>query len=62
MTWEIHNDSLSPDLFDQVNSFIADEYGDSYFNGTWMLIASWEDIASSDGNFLVSCMDAISEM
>ena len=59
MAWEIHNDSLSPDLFDQVNTFIADEYGDSYFNGTWMLIAFWEDVTSADGNSLVSYIDVL---
>ena len=48
--WEIHNRTLSPDMFDLVDDFIEEEYGDGYFNGTWMLISFWEDLVASETN------------
>ena len=35
------NDSF---FLDMVNKLIQDEYGDTDFNGLWMLVASWEDV------------------
>ena len=48
VAWEIHNSSLSPDLLEQVDMFINDEYGDEYFNGTWMVVGFWEDLVASE--------------
>lgn len=52
MSWEIHNNSLSPDIIDQVNNFIKDEYGDSQFNGTWMMICFWEDVSPLEESYV----------
>ena len=54
MSWEIHNRTLSPDMFDLVDDFIKEEYGDGSFNGTWMLISFWEDLVASETNSNVS--------
>ena len=48
MSWEIHNCTHSPEVFDLVENFIKEEYGDGYFNGTWMLISFWEDLVASE--------------
>lgn len=58
MSWEIHNNSLSPDIIDQVNTFIKEEYGDSEFNGTWMMIFFWEDVAPLEES-IVSLHDPV---
>ena len=58
MSWEIHNDTLSPDVFNLVNDFIKEEYGDGYFNGTWMLITFWEDLVTSETSSNVSFLQA----
>lgn len=56
MSWEIHNNSLSPEIFNQVNGFIKDEYGDNYFSGTCMVIGFWEDVQVSGEYYSsVSC-------
>lgn len=58
VSWEIHNNSLSPDIIDQVNTFIKEEYGDSEFNGTWMMIFFWEDVAPLEES-IVSLHDPV---
>lgn len=52
VSWEIHNNSLSPDIIDQVTTFIEEEYGDSEFNGTWMMICFWEDVAPLEESYV----------
>lgn len=52
VSWEIHNNSLSPDIIDQVNTLIEEEYGDSEFNGTWMMICFWEDVAPLEESYV----------
>ena len=54
VSWEVHTSSLSPDLFDLVNTFISDEYGDDNFNGTWMFTGFWEDLLASETTSSVS--------
>ena len=39
--WRIVNDS---DSLDMVNTLIKGEYGDTDFDGFWMLVASWENV------------------
>ena len=58
MSWEIHNDTLSPEVFNLVNDFIEEEYGDGYFNGTWMLITFWEDLVASETSSNVGFLQA----
>ena len=48
VSWEIHNASLSPGVFNRVNAFIRNEFGDSNFDGTWMIICFWEDVLASE--------------
>ena len=48
VSWEIHNNTHSPEIFDLVNEFIEYEYGDGNFNGTWMFIGFWEDLLASE--------------
>ena len=40
VVWDILDHSL-----ESVNTLIKDEQGDTHFNGLWMLVASWEDVA-----------------
>lgn len=48
VSYEIHDRQNSPDLVGRVDSFLANEYGDSDFQGSWMLVAFWENVQSSE--------------
>ena len=48
VSWELHTRTNSFSLVTMVDSFIADEYGDENFEGSWMLIAFWENVQPSD--------------
>lgn len=48
VSWELHTREGSPSLVAMVDSFIAGEYGDSNFEGSWMLVAFWENVQPSD--------------
>lgn len=54
VSWEIHNTTLSPELLNDVDTFISVEYGDEYFNGTWMIVGFWENLLESEGHSSVS--------
>lgn len=47
VSYEIHDSFISPNLVERVDSFIANEYGDSDFVGDWMFIAFWENVQPS---------------
>ena len=48
VSWELHDRANSLALVQTVDSFIAGEYGDSTFEGSWMLVAHWENVEPSD--------------
>lgn len=48
ISWEIHDNISSPALVGQVNSFVQGEYGDQTFQGSWMLVAFWQNVQPSD--------------
>ena len=48
VSWELHDRSNSPDLVEAVDSLIADEYDDPNFEGSWMLVAFWENVQPSE--------------
>ena len=47
MSYEVHDRQNSPTLVETVDSFIANEYGDSNFEGNWILVAFWENVEPS---------------
>ena len=47
VSWEIHDRQNSPALMSMVDNFIGDEYGDEIFEGSWMLVAFWENMKPS---------------
>lgn len=49
MSWEILDVAYTPEVFDQVNVFIQN-IKDVNFNGTWMLIAFWENVGQYVSN------------
>lgn len=46
VSYEVHNDSTSPNLLSRVNSFIHQQKQNS-FAGTWMLVVEWRDVPQS---------------
>ena len=46
-SWEIHDREHSSSLMAMVDTFIAEEYGDQNFEGSWMLVAFWENMQPS---------------
>lgn len=41
VTWEIHTSDIQTN---NVSNFIQDEYGDTVFNGTWMVVVQWKNL------------------
>ena len=41
VTWEIHTSDVQTN---NVSNFIQDEYGDTVFNGTWMMVVQWKNL------------------
>ena len=48
VSWEMHSRQNSPALVATVDSFIAVEFGDQTFEGSWMLVAFWENVQPSE--------------
>jgi hypothetical protein len=48
VSWKLHTRENSLSLVAMVDSFIAGEYGDDNFVGSWMLVAFWENVQPSD--------------
>ena len=49
VSWEILDIAYTPEVFDQVNVFIKN-IKDVNFNGTWMLVAFWENVGQYVSN------------
>ena len=47
VSWELHTRENSFSLVDLVDAFIAGEYGDTSFAGSWMLVANWKNVQPS---------------
>ena len=48
VSWELHTRESSPSLLETVDSFLAAEYGDTEFMGSWILVANWQNVQPSD--------------
>ena len=61
VSWSVHTRESSLLLVTTVDDFITNEYGDSNFEGSWMLLAFWENVQPSDNTIVsierVQCED-----
>ena len=48
VSWEVHTRDSSQSLIEQVDNLIQEEYGDTNFTGSWMLVGFWENVTDSD--------------
>lgn len=57
VSWEVHDRTNSEMLLARVDDFIEIEYGDANYEGSWMLVAFWENVTSAeDDNVSYSCI------
>lgn len=62
VSYEVHDRQNSPSLVERVDSFIANEYGDNNFFGSWMLIAFWENVEpSGPTDVSIICLKLVSD-
>lgn len=54
VSWELND---SDDTLREVSNLIQAEVGDSYFTGTWMLVAYWENVQPPNTNMVRKVLD-----